>query len=99
MLIPAACLASEAIVSSVNETYGPEAEVWVAQLNDSGVPSGMPAPHSFEASPACWQVVCPLGTTCQPCALSSATALDGLYGYAGLVALAGTNRLVGTAGT
>ena len=41
----------------------------------------MPAPQSDGPVPGRWQVEVPFGTTFQPCALSSAAAVDGEYGY------------------
>ncbi len=78
MLIPAACLAIEASASDSRTPVVDADSGWLAQTNFSGVPAGMPAPHSLGAVPAVWQVVWPLGTTFQPWALSSETAVDGL---------------------
>ena len=58
----------------------------------------MPAPQSAAPVPAEAHVVVPLGTTFQPCDLSSATAAVGLYGYVGVVALAGAYGEVGADG-
>ena len=55
----------------------------------------MPAPQSPAAVPACAQVSVPLGTTFQPFALSTLSAVDTLNGYGFVVALEGRNGVCG----
>ena len=49
----------------------------------------MPAPQSPGPVPACAQVSVPFGTTFQPCAFSTLTAVDTLNGYGFVFAFEG----------
>src|SRR5262245_54471214 len=99
MSIPAAAFASDASASDSSAPVDDTDSGWLAQTNLNGVPAGIPAPHSLDAVPGFTHVDCPFGTTFQPWALSSDTALDGLYGNGGLVALGGAYGDFGADGT
>src|SRR5436309_347919 len=98
MSIPADFLACEATTSDSSAPVVATDSGWLAHTNEIGVPAGIPAPHSPDPDPGFWQVVVPPGTTFQPWAFSTDTALDGLNGYGAVVALAGAYGEVGADG-
>src|ERR1700684_2489584 len=98
MLIPAAAFPSDASASDSSAPTDETDSGWLAQTNLNGVPAGIPAPHSPAPVPGLTHVDWPFGTTFQPLAFSSDTALAGLYGYAGLVAFGGAYGDVGANG-
>src|SRR5450755_4128177 len=99
MLMPAICLASEAMTSDSRAPVVDSAAGRLAHTNEIGVPADMPAPHSVAAVPGFAHVVVPPGATFHPWAFSSDTAAAGSYAYGAWAALAGAYGELGADGT